>query len=270
MNEATATGGADGNERITFESTRELKRAMKAARSIVGKGSDKYVCLRGCRLYAPAGHTQVQVLATDGRRMTRVRVDASRRRADRMLDHALHAEAVRQLAHTKAATVRIEPDADGTRVSEGGETAPWTLHPPAKAHSVATFEQVLSDVHPKASATLVRSRAVAAMRRMPPQSRGAACRLELGPQGVRAWASESAEPGDLLAGEIEIAGQVEGATPIVIGVIRDELAATLRTLTAARATLSVEGPNRALQLVTDDGLQTALLASARLIGRMPA
>ena len=109
-------------DHVTFGGTREIRRTMAAARTIMGKsdGADRWS--PSCRLVGHPERHEVEVLATDGNRAMRMRVAAERSRPGDMFDEPLHGDAVRAMARTTTPVLTVTATGDALVITEGNGT----------------------------------------------------------------------------------------------------------------------------------------------------
>ena len=103
-----------------------------------------------------------------------------------------------------------------------------------------------------------------ALRAMPAQT-GRICRVSIGPNGVRAWATNATLVGPEYDAEAELAARAERCDEeIVFGIDRAMLTAALRTMTGSTVTLHVEALDQPIVLTSDDGRESVAIATKRL------
>ena len=250
--------------RITFDGTREIRRAMVAARTSMGNRDDDDPRWNpSCRLTARPGATEIEILATDGQCASRVRVAARRTRRDEALDVPLKTALVRAIARTRAAVLTIETDGETTRVigSDGADER----FAATNALQASTIRRPLD--RPRTGAVvrdMPRTAALRALRAMPPQ-KGRICRMSIGPNGVRAWATNADLVGPDYAADAKLAAHAERChEEVVFGIDRSILTAALRTMTGTTLSLHVEAHNQPIVLSAKDGRETVAIATRRL------
>ncbi len=114
---ATANAFAECDH-VTFGGTHEIRRAMAAARTIIGKpeGADRWS--PSCRLVGLPERHEVEVLATDGNRTMRMLVAGERSRADEVFDEPLHGDAVRAMSRTTTPVLTITATGDALVITD--------------------------------------------------------------------------------------------------------------------------------------------------------
>ena len=171
-------------DHVSFGGTREIRRAMAAARTVMGKsdGADRWS--PSCRLVGHPGRHEVEVLATDGDRAMRMRVAAERSRDDEMFDEPLHGDAVRAMARTTTPVLTITATGDALVITERDGTE--RRFPNGIALHAASFARILDTTPSGAVAPdVTRTTALRALRAMPPQSeREKVCRMSISRHGL--------------------------------------------------------------------------------------
>ena len=250
---------------MTFHGTREIRRAMAAARTIMGKsnGADRWS--PSCRLVGLAGRREVEVLATDSHRAMRTRVAAERSRPDDVFDQPLHGDAVRAMARTTTPVLTISAIGDAPVITES-DGAERSL-PQGVSLQKATFARVVATpVNGAVAPNVMRTAAVQALRAMPPQpERETVCRMSISRQGLKAWASASRLVGPGYRADAELAVPVARcAEEIVFGVERRLLTDALRTMAAKSVSRYVEAPDKPIRISSNDGHERMVIAARRL------
>ena len=252
-------------DHVSFGGTREIRRAMAAARTVMGKsdGADRWS--PSCRLVGHPGRHEVEVLATDGDRAMRMRVAAERSRDDEMFDEPLHGDAVRAMARTTTPVLTITATGDALVITERDGTE--RRFPNGIALHAASFARILDTTPSGAVAPdVTRTTALRALRAMPPQSeREKVCRMSISRHGLKAWASACRLVGPDYHADAELAYTVARCPEeIVFGIERRLLTDALRSMTAGKVSLYVETPDKPVRISSSDGSETMLIAARRL------
>ena len=255
---------ANALARVTFHGTREIRRAMTAARAAMNNEGDGYPRYGpSCRLTARPGASEVEILATDGHRVLCTRVAAERTRRDEALDVPLKTAAVRAIDRTKAAVLTIETDGKTTRII--GSNGTDERFAATDALTADTIRRPLERPRTGAVAHKIpRTAALRAVRAMPAQT-GRICRMSIGPHGVRVWATSANAVGPDYAPDATLAAHAERCEKeIVFGIDRSILTASLRTMTRRTVTLHVEAYDMPIVLTSDDGPESVAISTQRL------
>ena len=252
-------------DHVTFGGTREIRRAMAAARTIMGKsdGADRWS--PSCRLVGHPERHEVEVLATDGNRAMRMRVAAERSRPGDMFDEPLHGDAVRAMARTTTPVLTVTATGDALVITEGNGTE--RRFPKGISLDTASFARVLDTTPSGAVApNVTRTAALRALRAMPPQpEREKVCRMSISRHGLKAWTSASRLVGAEYRADAELAVPVARCPEeIVFGIGRRLLTDALRTMTAGSVSLCVETAEKPIRISSNNGRETMVIAAQRL------
>ena len=252
-------------DHVTFGGTREIRRAMAAARTIMRKsdGADRWS--PSCRLVGLAGQREVEVLATDGDRAMRMRVAAERSRPGEVFDEPLHGDAVRAMARTMTPVLTITATGDALVITESNGTE--RRFPQGVSLQRSAFARILdSPVNGAVATSVMRTAAVRALRAMPPQPETEkVCRMSISRQGLKAWATACTLVGPDYHADAELAYSVAHCPEeIVFGIERRLLTDALRSMTARNVSLHVETPDKPVRISSSDGSETMLIAARRL------
>lgn len=254
-------------ERIRFPDAGELRRAMTTARTAMSINLDDPRHGSSCRLYANAGSRLVQLLATDGEVAVRVRILTGPTRRTEPLDVALASEAVRAMAKrgTRTEALEIEETATAVIGADGGRQE-FAMPCALQAETLLrVFEP--RDGRPVAP-RIERARAARALTGMP-EAHGGICRIAIGPDGLRAWASSCRLIGPDYAADAVLADETDRASEeIVLGLYRNRLAGILRSMSSKEVAMLVDSHDRPVLLFGDGGRETAAVATKRL-GQAP-
>ena len=252
-------------DHVTFGGTREIRRAMAAARTIMGKsdGADRWS--PSCRLVGHPERHEVEVLATDGNRAMRMRVAAERSRPGDMFDEPLHGDAVRAMARTTTPVLTITATRDALVITESNGTE--RRFPQGVSLQRSAFARILdSPVNGAVATSVMRTAAVRALHAMPPQPETEkVCRMSISRQGLKAWASACTLVGPDYHADAELAVPVACCPEeIVFGIERRLLTDALRSMTAGKVSLHVETPDKPVRISSSDGSETMLIAARQL------
>ncbi len=261
----TATNAFGECDHVTFGGTHEIRRAMAAARTIMGKpdGADRWS--PSCRLVGLPERHEVEVLATDGNRTMRMRVAAERSRDDEVFDEPLHGDAVRALSRTTTPVLTITATGDALVITD--RVGAQRRFPKGVALQRTAFARIL-DTPPNAAIApdVMRTAALRALHAMPPQREGEkVCRMSVSRHGLKAWANASTLVGPEYRADVELAVPVASCPEeIVFGIEHRLLIDALRTMTAGSVSLRVEAPDKPIRISSNDGLETMVIAAQRL------
>ncbi len=252
---------------LIFRGLRGIRRAMAAARTILKDATGPRT---DCRLISRAGQDGATLLATCGHRMMFFRIPADKSGPGHEFDAPLPLEAVRGVTSRKGgATLRIETaPSRGVTLTYDGAGTPDQAFPESAALQACSFERVLRDL-PAATATarIRRTEALRALRGLPAQSRFVpACRLSIGPGGLKVWATNAALVGPGCPPDAVLAPAAEGdlAEETVFGLDRGHLAGALRTMAGATLSVFVADPSRPVRIASADETEQYVIAAARL------
>ena len=259
-----ASEEANALARITFHGTRDIRRAMTAARTTMGnQETDDPRWNPSCRLIAHPGAVEVEILATDGQRALLAVVAAERGGSDEPLDVPLKTAAVRAIAASKATFLTIETDGRTSRVFDDNG-ADERLEA-TSALQAKTIRRPLERVQTGAMARKIpRTAALHAMRAMPKQSQRI-CRVSISRHGVQVWATNADLVGPNYEADAKLATRAERCDEeIVFGVDRSMLTAALRTMTSRMVTLHVESKDMPIVLTGEEARETVAISTKRL------
>ena len=242
----------------------ELRPAMRAARTVMSLKAVGTHAEPTCRLVAREAQRDLEVLATNGEVALRTYIDSWPQGTSRRLDVAIDKALVRELAETKAEMIAIEQAPGGLRLSVDDEP-PQHRTAADKAIDTATLDRILKTNEAGATALGIgRHNALRALRAMPREP-GPVCRLRIGPEGLDAWATTCEAIGPDYEPEARLASTTRQCKEaIVIGVSRKALTAMLGALHGRALCVTIESYNKPIQLRTNDGRQTAVIAAKRL------
>ena len=252
-------------DHVTFGGTRAIRRAMAAARAIIGKSNSDDRWSPSCRLVGHPGRREVEVLTTDGNRAMRMRVAAERSRPDEMFDEPLHGDAVRAMARTTTPVLTITATGNGLVITESNGTTRG--FPNGVSLETAAFARLLDTTESGAVApNVTRTAALRALRAMPPQpEREKVCRMSISRHGLKAWASATRLVGPEYRADAVLAVPVARCPEeIVFGIERRLLTNALRTMTAGSVSLCVEAPEKPIRISSNNGRETMVIAAQRL------
>ena len=252
-------------DHVTFDGTREIRRAMAAARTIMGKsdGADRWS--PSCRLVGHPERREVEVLATDGNRAMRMRVAAERSRPGDVFDQPLHGDAVRAIARTTTPVLTVTASGNTLVITESNGTE--RRFPNGISLDTTSFGRVLDTAPSGAVApNVTRTAALRALRAMPPQpEREKVCRMSISRHGLKAWASATRLVGPEYRADAVLAVPVARCPEeIVFGIERRLLTNALRTMTAGSVSLCVEAPEKPIRISSNNGRETMVIAAERL------
>ena len=264
--QAEATPPKRSPERITFQNNREIRRAMIAVQAIMkNRHWEPERCETGCRMAAEADSDEILVFATDGNRACRIQVNAKRERPDQTFSEAIPIDAVRSIAKGKAHTLILKASKDYVELSDD-DSGPWTMHLNGVVWQRPTFDRILNtDTEGGPIGENIPRRAMLrALRAMPKQSQPL-CRLSIGPDGIKAWATDSKHVGDNYAPDATLSGRVTGSgTTTVLAISRKDLTDTVRTMTRHEVRIKVRRWDTPISVSSMDERERFILATKRM------
>ena len=271
-NSAWKAAAPDGE--LIFVNVARLKKAMKAARTVLRTHEPSSRADAACRVISRKGKHTAEVLATDGHRLCMIEVTPIRESAgDEEFDVAMPLEAVRAIANARrTAMVRIGRIDEACVVAFGREDTAGTTYARCNAFSVRTFDRIIEQEAVYAAvAEMPRIEALSTLQRTTPTDNEynpkGICRFEIAEDGLRVWPTTCEPTPEETGNGRKIADKVARFDKrIVFGMRHRHMVETLRTMTAATIWMVIDDGRKPIHMGATSGDERYVISAFALSG----
>ncbi len=257
---ASAWKAAAPDGELVFANVARLKKAMKAARTVLRTHEPSARADAACRVISRKGQHTAEIMATDGHRLCVVDVTPIRESSiEQEFDVAMPLEAVRTIANARQTTmVRIGRNGDGCVVAFGREdNRIIEQEPPYAAVAEMPRTEALKTLHASAPTG-------------DEYNPDGICRFEIAQDGLRVWptthepAVEETEPGRKVADRVARFGK-----RMVFGMRHRHVVETLRTMTGSTVWMVIEDPRKPIHMGATSGGERYVISAFALSNPRP-